>query len=305
MAAASIETGSRPRLAFTRRGLLALSLAALLALMGANLLYAGMAQREMPLVGAPGGLLYAASFDGFLDEWSLYDGRQRAAILDGELELHVSDAQTATWSVVRHDFGDFDMRVSARATAGTVDNAFGIVFRLQAGDERGCDLPAPIFCALEDLLPLAGALLRGAAPAQSHDGYYAFLISSDGYYSLWQATDGAARQRSAWMPAPQIEPGLNADNRIRVIGAGAAFRFFINGAPVTLCLPSDPHTTSTFYAGECLDGTLSETFRDDTLTTGALGLIVQTTPSGGGGVTMRFDDVLVYAPGEASQDARL
>ena len=304
MAAASIETGSRPRLAFSRRGLLALCLAALLALLGANLLYAGMDRGEPPLTGAPGDLLYAAAFDGFPDEWTVYDGRQRAAIDDGELELVVSDAQTATWTATRHNFDDFDMRVTARAIAGPVDNGFGVIFRLQVSAERGCDLPAVILCALDDLLPLAGAMLRGAMPAPSSDGYYAFLISSDGFYSLWQASDGAARLRSAWMPAPQINIGLGAVNRLRVIGEGATYRFMVNGAAVSLCLPDDPLASSTFYAGECLDGALSETFVDEALMRGALGLIVQTTASGGG-AALRFDDLLVYAPGAASQDARL
>ncbi len=282
-----------------------LCLLALLALVGANLLYAAVESRESILTSAPGELLYAAAFDGLLDEWSLYEGRQRAAIVDGELEVLVSAAQTATWSAARHNFGDFDMRATARAIAGPVDNGFGIIFRLNDTDERGCDLPVVVFCTLEDLLPLAGAMLRQVLPAAYTEGYYAFLISSDGYYSLWQAENGRTRQRSAWMPSTQINIGLEAGNRIRVIGEGSAFRFFINDAPVSLCLPDNPEAASTFYAGDCLDGLLSQTFMNESLLTGALGLIVQTTPSGGGGATLRFDDVLVFAPGEGRQDARL
>lgn len=277
----------------------------LMALVGANLLHAWLARQEKLLTGTPGDLLFAAAFDGFLDDWTLYEGRQRAAIVDGELELAVAAAQTAAWSTAQHNFSDFDMQATARAIAGPIDNAFGILFRLNDARADTCDLPAIVLCGLEALVPLAGAALRQTLGEPPADRYFAFLISSDGYYSLWQVEAGSAHLRSAWIASPHIRQGLEAENVIRVIGAGSAFRFSINGAPALLCLPDAADGVSTYYAGDCVDGTMSDAFVDDSLASGALGLIAQSTASGGGGVVARFDNVLVYAPGERSGDARL
>ncbi len=304
VAAAAIPS-ARSLGALSARRLLLLCFTLLIALVGVNLLYAALARAENPYTGAPGDLLFAAAFDGFLDDWTLYAGRQRAAVVDGELELAVSAAQMAVWSTALPNFGDFDLRVRARAVGGPIDNAFGIVFRLNdAPRADGCSLPAIVLCGVEALFPLVGAAIRQALDEPTGDRYYAFLLSSDGYYSLWQADADSTRLRSAWIASPHIRQGLDAQNDIRVIGAGSAFRFFINGAPALLCLPDDAAGVSTYYAGECVGGTMSEVFVDASLAAGALGLIAQSTASGGG-VVLRFDDVLVYAPGEYSEAAKL
>lgn len=304
VATAAIASGTSQGASIGRR-LSLVCFILLIALVGTNLLHTWLARQEKLLISAPGDLLFAAAFDGFLDDWTLYDGRQRAAIVDGELELAVAVAQTAAWSTAQHNFSDFDMQATARAVAGPVDNAFGIVFRLNDARADGCDLPAIVLCGLEALLPLAGAAMRQTLGDARPDRYYAFLISSDGFYSLWQAEAGSTRLRSAWIASPHIRQGLDVENVIRVIGAGSAFRFSINGAPALLCLPEDADGVSTYYAGDCVDGTMSDAFVDDSLLSGALGLIAQSTASGGGGVVARFDNVLVYAPGERSEDARL
>ncbi len=302
--AAAIPSGTS-KSAFAGRKLPLLCFTLLITLVGTNLVYALLVRQEKLVAGAPGDLLFAAAFDGFLEDWTLYDGRQRSAIVEGELELAVNAAQTATWSTAQHNFGDFDIQVTARAIAGPVDNGFGILFRLNDNRGDGCDLPAIVLCGLEALWPLAGAALRQTLGDAQSDRYYAFLISSDGFYSLWQAEADSTRLRSAWIASPHIRQGLDVENAIRVIGAGSAFRFAINGAPVSLCLPDDADGVSTYYAGDCVGGTMSEVFVDDSLSSGALGLVVQSTASGGGGVVARFDQVLVYAPGERSEDVRL
>lgn len=303
MAAATPSGTAKGALIGRRLPLLCLTL--LVALVAANLFYALLAEPETSVTGAPGDLLFAAAFDGFQDDWALYAGRQRAAMVDGELELAVDAAQRAAWSTTRYRFGEFDIQATARAVAGPVDNGFGIVFRLNDARRDGCDLPAIVLCGLETALPLAGAAIRQTAGDVRGNRYYAFLISSDGFYSLWQADAGSTRLRSAWIASPHIRQGLDAENAVRVIGAGSTFRFYINGAPALLCLPDDADDASTYYAGDCVDGAMSEVFVDDALSSGALGLIAQSTASGGGGVVARFDDVLVYAPGERGEDARL
>ena len=304
LAAADIPL--RPgKLATSVRGIALLCLALLVTLAGANLLYAALASRSEATIGAAGDLLFAAAFDGFLDDWSLYKGGQYAAIEADELELGVADAGTATWSTAQHTFGDFDMTLTASAIDGPIDNGFGIVFRLKDGRGDGCDLSAVILCGIADMLPLAGAAIRQSTGAGNAESYYAFLISSDGFYSLYHADGGDIRLRSAWIPSRHVRQGLGAANVIRVIGDGANFRFYINGAQVELCLPDDPNDKSAYYAGECLDGAMQAAFVDDSLATGALGVMAMSTTSGGGGVVARFDDVLVFQPGAHSEDARL
>ena len=200
MVSESTRPQTFPSMKLSRRFIAAVVLACLLlGLIAANLIYARESGRGQLLAGNPGELLYVSAFSGFLDEWELYDGQQSARVREETLELRVGAPQTATWSLAQHRFGDFDLSVSAVASDGPIDNAFGVVFR--AGDAaNACDLPAVILCGLERLMPLAGAAFRQALAPADKSGYLAFLISSDGYYSLWQALDGADQASvSAWI----------------------------------------------------------------------------------------------------------
>lgn len=277
-----------------RRRWPALLLILTLMAVGLNLLYAALAPREILLTGAAGDLLYAAAFDEFADEWDRYEGQQSAKIHDSRLKLDISAAQTAGWSAARHHFADFDITVQAAARAGPLDNAFGIIFRKQGADERLCDLPAVVLCALDRHLPLAAAAIRQLIKADSPASYYAFLISSDGYYSVWKTAQGRQRKLSAWIPSPQVKTGLQAENTIRVLGRGAQFQFFINGQPVMLCIPDDPQALSTYANGECIEGTMRPTLHDDSLTAGRLGLIARSMQAGG--LAVHFDNVIVFSP---------
>lgn len=300
MSPAIIQPASKPSPSSRRHRRLALLLALCLALFGANLLYAALADRETLLTAAPGELLYAAAFDGFTDEWDLYQGQQRAEILEGRLELGISAAQTAGWSAARPRFADFDITVQATAQSGPVDNAFGIVFRMQS-DSEGCDLPAVMLCGIENVLPLVGAAIRQMT-ADDVASYYAFFISSDGYYSVRKTENGREAALSAWIAAPMIRQGLGAQNVLRVIGRGADFQFFINGEPVMLCIPNAPQAVSTYANGECVEGTMQAVLHDDSMPVGRLGLIARATPAGGGGLAVQFDNMIVFSPADSPPD---
>lgn len=295
-------TASEPSLSRRRGRRIAVPLILSLVLLGANLLYGAIADREILLDGGAGELLYAAAFDGFADEWDVYEGRQRAKILGGRLELGISAARTASWSAALPRFADFDITVQATALAGPVDNGFGIVFRMRGLDEGLCRLPAVILCGIDHYLPLAGAAIRQMTNGGSAASYYAFFISSDGYYSVWETEAGIPRKLSAWIAAPMVRPGLGSQNAIRVIGRGADFQFFINGEPVMLCIPDDPKAISTYANGECVGGAMQLVLHDDSLATGRLGVIAQTTQTGGGGVVVQFDDVVVFSPADNRPD---
>jgi hypothetical protein len=273
-----------------------------LALIAANLIYAALLNQGTILEGSPGELLYASAFSGFQDEWELYEGQQSAKIVDEQLELTVSAAQTATWSAARHRFRDFDLSVSATASRGPIDNAFGVVFQVQDRPEGACDLPAVILCEVDRLLPLVGAAIRQVLPVADASGYYAFLISSDGYYSLWKTEAGRTKLASAWIASPHIHQGLGAANRLRAVARGSRYRFFINDAQVSVCIPDEVSASSTYVGGECIDGDMLDVYEDELQSTGKLGVMAQSTSTGGGGVGVGFDNVIVLSPAEPSDE---
>lgn len=276
----------------------------LLILIGINVLYVPAASWRSPLTGAPGELLYAAGFDGFQDEWQQYVGRQEAQIENGVLRISTENS-AVIYSAARPFFRDLDISVSAQAVEGDVNNAFGIVYRLQE-PSTDCRMPLQIMCDLADSGGLLGTGLNLVfrQPEQA-TGYSMFLISSDGYYSVWRGTpDGENSVISTWIPSEAIRQGLNAENRMRVVGRGDEYRFFINGEQVSLCIPDSPDGISTFYevTGECIDGTMQPTLTDDTFREGQIALAIDAANSLPG-FTIEFDDLIIISPQDDTQDS--
>jgi len=297
------STSSTPQKhsSFTRRWTIRLSiLFVLLAiLVGVNWLYASITATEIIRTGEAGDLLYVSAYDGFLDEWDLYEGQQNAQIIDDALQIGVTSANQASWSTTQHIFADFDMTVKAQAIEGPIDNAFGVIFRLQSGAEDTCDLPMVILCGVADIAPLLNVAVRQLVDDTSGTDsihYYTFLISSDGYYSVWKVENGVEEKLSAWIASPLINQDLNAENTVRVVARGSQFQFFINGEQVSLCIPNDPEAVSTYSGGECIDGTMQGVLTDASIPSGQLGTIAQATQTGGGGVVIQFDNLLVFSP---------
>lgn len=285
---------------------LTLSVLLAVALISTNLVHARLSFNKTYLDGNPGELLYIAAFDGFMDEWDLYDGQQSAAVVDEQLELQVRSAQTAAWSTASPLFRELDMSVAITATAGPIDNAMGVIIHAQETNEGACDLPAVILCGIDQIFPLAGSAFRQVFAAAEAQGHIAFLISSDGYYSLWKTEAGTTKLASAWIPSPNIKQGLGASNTIRAVAHDAGYRFYINGVQVSLCLPEATGATSTFAGGECIDGVMREVYRDYTNESGKLGFIAQSTATGGAGVVVRFDNLVVFSPADSDdEDVRL
>ncbi|MFN8451713.1 MAG: hypothetical protein U0521_24755 [Anaerolineae bacterium] len=227
------------------------------------------------VTGDAGALLYVASFDGgaadgFNADWEQYAGRLSAQLDAGQLQIAVGDISTGAYSVAAPHFGDFDLRVDARAVDGPVDNGYGVVFRLQNKDNT----------LVED------------------DNYYLFLVSSDGYYQVSRSVDGNVKILSDWIAAPQINQGMDAVNHLRVVAQGDQFRFFVNDQPLQVCIPDDPDAQSTLnpLTGDCMDGAMLDTLTDATIPNGQIGVVAQATPSGGEGVVAAFDNLFVYAP---------
>lgn len=220
------------------------------------------------LPAIPGETLYVSSFDGFGDEWSLTEGRLRSEILpEGILRLTVNDSASMPFVAARPYVGDFDLQVEARAVEGPIDNAFGVIFRLQNKRNNQLD----------------------------DDDFMMFLISSDGYYQVLRQFAGEQKELSTWIPSEAIRGGIGAANWLRVVAQGGQFRFFVNGTPLLLCIPDDPAAASTYLAtGECRGGQMLPELIDESIATGQFGLVARSygTP----GVVVEFDNLLITGP---------
>ena len=269
------------------RGLLVL----LVLLVAVNGLYGIVAAQQSIVSGAPGDLLYAAGFDGFLDEWQQSAGREHQ-IVEGVMRVSVEDSNTI-YAAANPLYTDFDASVTFRTVAGSEENeGVGLIFRLQ---EQGCDMPLPLLCDLNQINALSIPLRLLFRPQEAQQGYYIFLVSNDGYYALgkydqqlkgldlvtvWHNSDGL------------VNTGLNVDNRVRVVGRGDQFQFFINGRAVELCVPNSGERP-TGNAASC-QGQRVSVWQDSSYPMGKLGVVVHTDQNVG--TVAEFDAFTVTMP---------
>lgn len=283
-----------------RRWLFLLLLVVLL--LGINAVYPTIADQNPILSGAPGETLYVATFDAYFDayadEWQQSTGRDSHLISDeGTMRIDVQ-TDSVIFAAAQPHFADFDASLTTQALAGSENNAFGLIFRLQQTPEE-CSMAAALLCGLSSVRFLGiGNWVRVAFEQDQPTRYYMFLISSDGYYSVWRDDGTGPSEISTWISSEAINLGLNAENRIRVVGQGATFQFFINEIALELCIPDDPDAQSLYYLGECVEGTMQRTLQEDTIATGQLAPVVVTgnalnLPTG---VTVDFDNLVVLSP---------
>lgn len=228
-----------------------------------------LAGQHMLIDGTAGAVIYAAGFSGeggFNTDWDQYDdGQLSARIADESLTIGVGRGGAAAFSSAAPHAGNFDLRVTLAAIAGPVDNGFGVLFRLQDGGNTTI----------------------------TDDAYYAFQISSDGYYRLVRRIEGAEREISTWIASDVVRQGLGAVNTLRVIAQGDSFQFFINDQPAPLCIPDDPTGRSVYFMETCRDGRMVTTWTDNTIATGQFGVLALATDTGGPGVVVRVDHLVV------------
>lgn len=272
----------------------------LLLLLGLNSLYDSVIRWQPVLSGQPGNVLYASGFDGFTSEWERYSGRLSAQIEDGVMRIDVGDVASIPYSAASPVFGDFDARVSATVVDGSAGNdGYGLIFRLQENLQdkfNDCDMPMILLCDLAQIDLLSVPLnLMFRQESQRATGFYMFLISNDGYYKLWRSdAAGGANEITPWMQADVINLGLETTNRIRVVGRGDTFQFYINGERMPLCIPDPGNAPTLGLNGECLGGTMRESWQDDRLASGRIGLVVRTEMQAG--TVVEFDNFVVLSP---------
>lgn len=218
----------------------------------------------------PGQVAYVATFDHLIEDWNQYEGRLEAQVADGVLRLNVGEAGSGPFSTTRQHFADFDLRVQATPIDGPENNGYGVIFRLQDSDNT--------------------------TPAD--DTYYLFLISSDGYYEVKRVIGREEKLLSAWIESPLINLHIGATNWLRVVARGDRFQFFINGQPAQVCVPDNPEGESTYFLGECVDGSMQDMLVDSAIPSGQLGVVALSVDQPG--VVVEFDNFMVYGPESVS-----
>lgn len=210
-------------------------------------------------------VLYATTFDSgtLAADWSAVE-RRGGTIAVRDDALHLSfDAFITRRELLRstsvYPFADFDLRATATALEGDINNAFGLV-------------------------------LRQSADANT---YLLFYVSSDGYYSIWRETPNGRLALSTWIASDAVQQGLGAQNRLRAVAQGNTFRFYVNGTPLMLCIPNNPSGESTYtVSGGCIDGTMQPQLVTDAVPlVGVLGVAIETQIDGA--LEVAFDDLLV------------
>lgn len=207
--------------------------------------------------GDPGVVLYAAAFDGFIDEWNLTGRRFEPVISDGMLNFAIDDVDKLIYAVAKPHFTDFDARITTRPTAGPENNGYGLIFRLK--------------------------------DAENH---YLFLISSDGYYKVSRRVNGVEKDLSTWVDSALINYGIGVTNTLRVVASAGVFQFYINDQLTPLCIPDNPEAESTYYGGECRGGAMRDFLVDNTFTSGQIGPAVLTLEEPG--VEVSFDNLVLF-----------
>jgi hypothetical protein len=160
--------------------------------------------RSATVVPVPtqGAVLYQDDFSDPDSGWDVYEEEDaEAAYVNGEYRVGVYDSDWVVWgnANLAQDLGDVVIEVDVRQVDGPLDNNFGILLRYQPDGEA----------------------------------FYWFQISGDGYYSvdLTEGDDWATLVD--WEMSDAIQQGIGPTNRIKVVGSGDQFSFYVNGEFLT------------------------------------------------------------------------
>ena len=212
-----------------------------------------------------GELIFVSTFDDNDDDWIQDQSLdQSVEIINGVMQISLNSVQGA-FTTTETYFDNFDISVETRVTVGEFDersaDGYGLIFRLV-----------------------------------DQSNFYAFYINNDGAYRIIRVIDNFSQNLSTWLETDAINNDLGSINVLRVVGYDDHFQFYVNGELMELCIPDDPSAISTFVNGECLRGSMQTTLTDASLRSGRLGLIVDLVSAVETGLSIDFDNVVVYGP---------
>jgi hypothetical protein len=143
--------------------------------------------------------------DGFGDSasgWSTHDSAESSVQYgDGEFHISVAEEQYMAWTSHSEEQRDFALQVSTTWAGGNVDNAYGILARIQGNED-----------------------------------FYEFAVDGEGYFMIGKYVDGEWSFMSDWESSAALNHGAGARNVLGLICRQNEFRFYANGELLTSVL---------------------------------------------------------------------
>lgn len=131
------------------------------------------------------------------------DGDVEGQVINGKYDLLVRADVLFAWTTAGKRFGDATYEVEATQIEGSLDNGFGMLFRVD----------------------------------DTRDDFYAFQISGDGYVWIGRYKNGGDDEIAPiigdwWFESSAIKQGLNETNILKVDAEGANLIFYVNNQEV-------------------------------------------------------------------------
>jgi hypothetical protein len=145
---------------------------------------------------------YAESFDE-AGTWTVGDDATATGTIgDGVYEMFVELSGDIFWVTAGRNFADAVYEVEATPVEGTIDNGYGMLFRVSA----------------------------------EKNAFYVLKVSSDGYVWIGRCLDSCADAIPLvdrdWFASEAVRQGLNVTNTLRVEANGTEMVFYVNGTEV-------------------------------------------------------------------------
>lgn len=148
--------------------------------------------------------VYRETFDN-ADAWMAGEGALAEGIIsDGSYEMILGDDtfDEQFWASGGRNFADAVYEVDATPLEGTVDNGYGLLFRVDPDRED----------------------------------FYVFKVSGDGYIFIALCTGGCSQQQVLvdrdWFESHTVNRGFNTTNTLRVVAEGPELSFYVNDIEV-------------------------------------------------------------------------
>ena len=145
---------------------------------------------------------YAENFDE-VGTWTVGDdATATGTIQNGVYEMFVEESGGIFWVTGGRNFANATYQVAATPVEGTIDNGYGMLFRVEGEDSN----------------------------------FYIFKVSSDGFVWIGRCSDSCTEASALverdWFASDAVLQGLNVTNILRVEANGSDMIFFINDTEV-------------------------------------------------------------------------
>lgn len=145
---------------------------------------------------------YTENFDS-AGSWTVgEDATASGTIQDGVYKMTITESGDIFWVTGGRNFADAVYEVAATPVEGTIDNGYGMLFRVDSEENT----------------------------------FYIFKVSSDGYVYIGRCINSCAEVAvlvdQDWFASEAVQQGLNVTNILRVEANGSDMIFYVNDAEV-------------------------------------------------------------------------